>query len=227
MSRADFAYAQARLHARLAGRLTEADWQRLEASRDLAHCLDAAAGTQARAFSERLDRGSGPHTIERVMREVWAERIAELAAWLPEAWRAAVAWMMPLPHLARVEAAANGGQSPDWLTPERTFPDSWPELTETEAVSESWLSGWLARCPDGAVRREAQLDLAPVLARYLGRGHLPPVRADGNLAETLVSLFRSRAQTPVAIFAYVLLTALDTDRLRGILVNRALFPGGV
>jgi len=229
MSRTDFAYAQARLHARLSGRLDEADWQRLEASRDLAHCLDAAAGTQARAYAERLDRASPPHTIERVIRDVWSGSLAELCAWLPEAWRGAVAWMQPLPHLARIEAAAKAGVLAEWLAPEREFAGAWPDLeraAERGPVPDAWLDGWLDRFAGAATRREAPVVLAPALARYLGRGVVLRAGTDGDATQDLIGVFRRRAQTPLAIFAYVLLTALEADRLRGILVNRSIFPGG-
>jgi hypothetical protein len=229
MSRTGFAYAQARLHARLAGRLSEADWQKLEASRDLAHCLDAAAATQARAFSERLDRNSPPHAIERVTREVWLGGIAEICNWLPDAWRGATQWLAALPYLRRIEVAEGNKGRPDWLMPELEFGQIWPEITETtqaRSVSQRWLAGWQGRFPAGSMRRDAQDALAPLLSRYLGRNVVPPALSSDDLSGQLIELFRRRAQTPVAIFAYVLLMALDAERLRGILVNRSLFPGG-
>jgi hypothetical protein len=48
----------------------------------------------------------------------------------------------------------------------------------------------------------------------------------GELAAALTRLFRRHAQSPVAIFCHLGLTALDVERMRGGLTSRSLFPPG-
>jgi hypothetical protein len=57
---------------------------------------------------------------------------------------------------------------------------------------------------------------------------LPP--GDGTAARRalqpkLVMLMRHAVTTPAAVFAFLALTLIDAERLRGELVRRAAFPG--
>lgn len=231
MSRSGFSYAQSRLHARLASRLTDSDWQRLEASRDLAHCLDAAGRTRARVYSERLDRNSGPHAIERVMREGWMAHVGEIARWVPQPWRAATRWLAVLPYLRWYAADPDAESRPGWLTPEPeiAIPRAMTSRADNAAtLPDHWMPDWERAIPAASVRRSAPEVLAPALARFLSRDEVPvPHRAvsAAELPVFLVAAFRAWSQTPISVFSFILLSALDMERLRGLLLNRALFGG--
>ena len=214
MSRAGFAYAQARVHARLAARITPAEWQVLESSRDLGHCLDVAARTaQARAVT-RMQGTQDVHRIEAALRAEWRTQVGEVAAWLPQAWRAAVLWFAGLPLLARADAARGGAPRPAWLAGAGE-----PEA-EGRPAAEHWLEEWAVRLPAGTDPAALCGALGPLMARYLG-GAAAPV--PGDLPVWLVGRIRAEAQSPVAVFAYLGLAALDLERLRGIIAARAVF----
>ena len=61
---AGFAYALARLHARLAERMDEPGWQQLETSLDLGHALELAGRSRLARFTRRLTRASDVHMID-------------------------------------------------------------------------------------------------------------------------------------------------------------------
>ena len=230
MSKAHFAYAQARLHARLERRLSETDWQALAGSRNFGNCLDVINQTPAANITSRLDRTNSVHAVERVLREEWGGNVAEIAGWLPEKWRHATNWMVLLPHLRRFEYSTGNDHTPGWLRLKAEFGDLAEAVLPEETVQSStlevtkiWRNGWGLHMPVKQHVGEIDTALTPLLDRYLGNETIKASKSWQELGRYLKGLFRNHPQTPVAIFAYLGLVALDFERLRGVLVDRIIF----
>jgi hypothetical protein len=207
MTRSDFAYAQSRLQARYGRLPDEATWRALEASRTAEHYLSLARAGALAAWTEGLpDAGDAPR-VEQHLLTRWQGHVDEVARWLPARWRPAAQAFARLPEVALPNAEA----PPD--------PDA----------AARWLATWEAALPaDGAGTAEADACRRPaelLLPRLQGAESGRPARAE-PVRQALMRLFRRRAATAAAVFAYLALAALDVERLRGGLVARSLFGAG-
>ncbi len=128
-------------------------------------------------------------------------------------------------ELAERDAAGSGA-----LPAEGPFAPLRAAWTEPARLGNAWRAEWRRRVPAVAGDDVTLLDeLARVLHRHLAAFRDPSVR-DGwplrrALEARLVLLFRRAMLDPAAAFIYLVLTALDLERLRGELVRRAAFPG--
>ena len=235
MSRSDFAYAQARLHARLEGRLLESDWQMLGGSRNFENCLDVINQTAAANVTSRLDRTNTVHDVERVLREEWSAVVFEISNWLPDKWQSPTQWLVVLPHLRRFEYSPENGGIRGWLRLKIEFGQLAEGMQSGEKagyskleIAEIWCNEWSSRLPDKRYAETLSADLKPLLDRYLGnqtRKMTEAAKTWQELGRYLKGLFRKHTQTPAAVFAYLGLIALDFERLRGVLVSRIVFSG--
>lgn len=241
MSRSGFAYMQARLHARYGDRSSEAEWGQIEASRDLGHCLEGISRTSYAKWVARLDKSSNVHAIEQTLRGEWFALVADIAGWGPLRWRACISWLGFLPHLRLLEFHFGGEEPPSWLRQDlvfgQIFMDAGGEAAPyapllraksgKEPLARLWLAEWYRRVPEARFRENLGLALDQLFSRYLAydqAGQAGQNASGGRqLTIDLSRLFRSRAQTPVAAFAYLGLAALDFERLRGLLSSRAIF----
>jgi len=123
MSRAEFAYVQARLHARHGARPTPGAWSLLAASKDLGHCLQAARGTPLQEWVEHLSGRADAHLIERSLRARWRAYTGAVASWSPEPWRRAVRWQGTAMDLPVVAAALAESDVLGWLSWVREDPE--------------------------------------------------------------------------------------------------------
>ncbi|MDQ2092188.1 hypothetical protein [Marimonas arenosa] len=221
MAESGFAYALARLHARLAVRMGEPDWQQLEASLDLAHALELAGRMPVVRVTRQLSRASGVHAIEAALRQALSDDIAEVAGWLPPRWLAVADWFAGLSDLRRRDFAAREAPRPEWF-------DESEEGWESAAVQ--WRSEWTKRIRAAGGAKGLDVALAPMLSRFLwsgGAGAVPaPILSWGALEAHFIKAFRTAGNGPVAVFAVLSLMLLDNERLRGLLVSRAVFAGG-
>ena len=233
MSRAGFAYAQARLHAQLESRFSEDDWRMLGSSRNFGNCLDVVNQTKAANITARLDRTNSVHAVERVLREEWSVSVGEIAGWLPAKWRNAANWITVLPYLRRFEYSFESGGTLRWLRLETEFPEA-ADVIRSERefgsakreVAEIWRNEWCLRLPNKRQGNEINMALSPLLDRYIANktpGKMKASKTWHNLVDYLKRLFRSYSQTPVAIFAFLGLLALDFERLRGVFVDHIIF----
>lgn len=246
---APFAYAQVRLQARHGMRPDERVWRRLESIGDLGVYLQAARQTALRSWVAGLQSAHGAHDIELTLRQQYRRTIDEVAHWMPGRWRRPVNWVRRLPDLPALQYLLSGAAAPAWMRddPElRHFvSDSHSLRVEAlrtsdcarllkgwqrgEPLSTAWLEQWRALWP-GAPRLTTGLDaLARLWLRHLGALSLYSEAASAPLHETLLwelnFAFRRYSFQPAAAFAHLGLVALDVQKLRAQLLQRAVFGG--
>lgn len=247
--RANWGYVQARLQARHGARLDEADWRVLEAAKSLDHFHDRAHMSSLWRFTERIDTQMSTHAIERALRAEWRQYVAEVAAWVPSAWEAPVLWTEYVPDLPLMEGLF-GKPSPEWARGDpirRWFPDGEPRSGSPVQVAapiapllaadggrtlaQRWFGHWRTLWPRrSTVERERLEGLCAMVVDHLARlaeagpqDTSRPYRL--ALGRTCERVFRRHSGTPTAVFAHLVLVALDFERLRGGLVHRRLFQG--
>jgi hypothetical protein len=246
----DFAYAQARLQARLGERLSEAGWRVLESTLSLPQYLASARST---ALSRRVHHFSADvttHAIERALRDDWRAEVFAVSHWVPEPWSPAVAWCAWLPYLDTLASLTGGDPALPWMHADSVLSgvaaDDVParRLAIADApfcilagggspaeLRASWFEHWAALQPRVAADEEAGLRLLVAGAQhYLAvnkqRGVSRTKRRDAcaTLDALATGLVHRRAEEPAAVFSYLSLVALDLQRLRDGLLRRTLFP---
>ena len=115
-----WSYVQARLQARHGERLHEADWRAIEAARSIDQFIERARASSLRRFTERMNARMSSHAVERMLRDTWRAYVAEVANWVPAAWRQAVLWTSLLPELPIIDALAQG-RSAEWVEQDPAF----------------------------------------------------------------------------------------------------------
>jgi hypothetical protein len=242
-----WSYVQARLQSRHGDRLAEPDWHALEAARTVDAFLDRARATLMRRFTEQVSAGMSSHAIERVLRGAWRDYVAEVAGWLPAAWRPAVAWTALLPDLPAIDALLKG-EAPAWTQQEPALaPFTETDPAQRRAVLQDspfapllpaetdiplgtrWARHWQTLWPKQSAANQRALnalakavkDHIERLARAGAQETSAPHRRD--LEKTATRLFRRHGASATAVFSHLVLTALDLERLRGGIVRRRLF----
>ncbi|HZD90587.1 MAG TPA: hypothetical protein VE224_10835 [Pseudolabrys sp.] len=241
-------YVQARLQARHGERLDEAGWRALEAAQAADAFLDRARAGSLRRFAEQVNANLSSHAIERALRAAWRGYVAEIAAWLPPAWRPAVLWTSLMPDLPAIDALL-ADATPRWAAQDSWLaPFSEPDMTRRHAALQAspfapllprdgdstplgarWAQHWRALWPQmSAADARALNALARAVRDHIVRlAHAGPQERSAphrrDLERVVTRLFRRHAASPTAVFAHLLLTALDLERLRGGLVRRRLF----
>lgn len=246
-----YGYLQTRLQARHAGRLSTAEWQRLASTTLLGSYLQGIRRTPLEPWVRGLSDTVTHHGIELSLRARWRQYVAELARWPPPAWHAAVTWTDRLWDLPVALELARDGQMGSW-TRDDPVHSLWldREGVDMEAVARhlgpsvvaacvegrdvvvAWCAVWRELWPEMPVPVRAGLEkLIKLIAQHReAMARVTDLRLGstlrGDLEPPLVRLFRSYARTPVALFAYLSLTALQLEQLRAALVRRALFAPG-
>lgn len=98
-------YAHGRLAARLAQRPDDRVWSQTRSARTVAALLEAVRASPAAAAVSGIEARAGADDIDRGFRQQLRHRIAEVAGWAPQEWRAAVSWtrhLVDLPALAQL-----------------------------------------------------------------------------------------------------------------------------
>lgn len=227
--RAAFAYAQVRLQSHNSRRPTQATWQHLNASKSLGHYLESARQTALNPWVTRLTANSDVHQIETALRRDWRDHVGKVAAWLPRDWRPAVLWTAHLADLATAAHLArhrDGGQKGRMATSDLALEHAW--LAEPHALSR-WLERFCKLWPDGAGVHRKELDrliaaLRPILGSEQPANTIDGVEKRERFAARLERLVHQSSQRPVAVFAHLVMMAIDLERLRAHLVHRCLFP---
>jgi hypothetical protein len=231
--------------------LSEADWHLLEATRSLERFLDRSRTTSLRRFTDRLSPQMGAHAVERTLRQEWHRYVTEVAAWTPQSWQPTVLWVAHLPDLPVIDHLRRR-EMPNWAREDPIFapfagldPQGHAATTRstplsallllqngTTGLADRWLAHWRSLWPDRH-RSDAQWlnKLVLLITDHLGRLARADVHETSStyrreLSRALTLMFRRRAGTPVALFCYLALLALDLERLRGGLVRRRLLDAG-
>lgn len=241
----EFSYAQGRAQARLGERLPPTAWQLLETSRTLPQYLHAARGTALRSRVQSLTANASPHTIERSLRRDWRAEVRGATRWVPERWRAAVAWtgwLCDLPALAWLD---QGGELLPWMREEpplvtiaagdaehlrRELAASGADaLAGSDDMVTAWLEHFESVWPAGDPGTSGLRDFVDLVASsrsqpLTGTSERGAAIAPGRRLDVhAVRLIRRSLRQPVTVFSHLLLVALDLGRLRDGLVRRALF----
>jgi len=246
-SAANLDYAQARLQARHGVRARPSDWSRIEGSRDLQHFLSVATTSPLSRWVRGLTPEMSAHDLERVLRLEWSQYVREIASWLPAAWQPAVVWAGTLTDLQFVARLADPAPCPAWMFADPLFGSVAPgppaeraaslALTElaplapavaTSAdVRAAWHTQWQRRLPgmDQDTAYHLQRLTRTVAARIAGSAASGPAAGSTAVGSTqrIERIFREAAGTAVSALAHLALTALDLERLRGCLAERAVF----
>jgi len=245
-----WSYVQARLQARHGERLQESDWRAIEAARSFDQYIERARASPLRRFAEHMNPRLSSHVAERTLRDTWRAYVAEVANWVPSAWRQAVIWTSYLPELPIIDAVLKG-EAPKWVQQDPPLaeliqvdvkrsaaPPKSPRdaLVVFDAAEKTliarWFSHWCALWPHlHMANRRALLELTVTISAHveqLDRADPPDTSAPYRhaLALKLVRLFRKHGGSPVAVFCHLALVALDLERLRGGLIRRRLFAPG-
>jgi len=244
---APFAYAQARLQARHGMRPTEQLWRRLASTGDLANFLQKAQHTTLRPWVLGMQATQGSHTLELSLRQHFRDYIDEVACWLPANWGAVVRSTKRLPDLPLLQYLLHGESAPAWLLEDAELRPFAAEnmATRLEAVHNSdcaclasasqrgdplalaWLEHWQRQWPASRRFAAGLTFLARLLRRYLQEARAGHASASGLSRQQLVSglnhAFRRYSFEPAAACAHLGLVALDLEKLRGELLQRALF----
>ncbi|MGD2113394.1 MAG: hypothetical protein PVI50_08415 [Gammaproteobacteria bacterium] len=244
---AAFAYAQARLQARHGKRPTEQLWSRLASAGSLAGYLQQARETTLRYWLADMQAAPSSHAIELSLRQQFRDYVAEVAGWQPGHWKGSVYWIRRIPDLPALQYLLNGEPSPAWLREDpglrafaaedmvarkealhssdcRYLARAWQR---SEPLYEAWLEHWQRQWPGPQRFAAGLVYLARLLRRYLralsAGESLAGDRRRQLLASGLNYTFRRHSFEPAAACAHLGLIALDLERLRGELVQRALF----
>jgi hypothetical protein len=244
-------YVQARSQARHGERLQEADWRAIEAARSIDQFIERARAFSLRRFIGRMDARMSNHAVERMLRDTWRAYVAEVAGWVPAAWREAVMWISLFPELPIIDALLMG-EAPEWIQQDPAFAELaqadlqkrnvTPANSPLDALVASsgrektlaarWYTHWHSLWPRRQAGNRALRDLIATINAHverLDRAGLQEASASyrRDLALKLTRMFRRHGGSPAAIFCHLALVALDLERLRGDLIRRRLFEPSI
>jgi hypothetical protein len=239
-------YASARVHALHGGLPGDADWRRLEASRDLGHYLDSARNSPLATWVSSFDAHQDLHSIERSLRSQWRSHIERVASWHPQGCQAWLRWLCWLPTLPLLVQLSRAEPAPPWLLADPvggavavgSATERAAALIKTPlaplaaaisghaSIAALWQEHWQRLTPPADPDTRGHLDrLEKALAQHaaaLAGGSTLALRS--RLAERLEVLFRACSGTEVATACHLGRLALDLERLRGGLACRFVLP---
>lgn len=239
-----FAYAQARIQSRYGQRPAPAAWEVLAAIVELPALLGQMRAGALRHWVVNIAPVTPPHEIERLLRARLCTLIGELERWVPDAWRAAVAWTAALVDLPALAHLLRGGVAHAWMQEEpglRVLAAAEPAQRARllaqgplaalatgpgTTLGERWLAEWRRRWPPLARRERVALEALVSRVQAHARAFAAGPDGDGarrTLVAQLVPVFRAGFLTPVAAFAWLLFVALEGERVRAAVVTRAHF----
>jgi len=237
-------FAFARISSRLGERPDDALWRRVAVVRDFAAVLAIVRASSLAAWVVGIGPDAELHAIEAAARRHWRQLVAEVAAWMPDAWRRSVLWCSLLVDLPVLRHLGHGEPRAAWL---REDP-AWGDLTDSAAVgcdrdrsallregtgdSRRLLAAWRTQWERTLPVPLAQADVLAHLVRMLddhARQFAGVHPADGwplrrVLHARLMLLFRRAPLDPAAAFIFLALSALEYERLRAELSSRRAFP---
>jgi hypothetical protein len=248
MAGARAAFAQSRVQAAYAVLPREVDWRRLRGARTLAAYLEEARGGPLRTLVKGFSSQSDAHAIERGLRASFVEAVEKTSKVCPQPWRAAIDWWRMLPYLPLLACYRQDRGLPPWASQDPHFApfahadgtldrDALaagglaalvPHLGESAAIAEHWRRQWNAfadAADPGEHSRIRSLSnrLADHMRQFAAGGPAGAWEGRQRLRERLRLEFHRQLMRPVIPFLYLSLLALDLERLRRSLLDRACF----
>ena len=242
------AFAQARIQAAYSALPHEEHWDQLRGARNLSAYLEEARNGPFRLWVRGYSAQSEPHVIERGLRMLFIERVEQTCAVVPWQWRPMLMHWRWVPYLPIIAGLGPGQPMPAWtaldavlgcLTPDPgglpsqvSSCDQLAELMmfagDPDALAAFWLQRWYSSLGHlGQGSRANVTDLAEQLMQHLNDGgtddHGDAWRMRRELREHLRAQFHRVVMRPLVALIYLSLLALDLERLRRALVDRALF----
>ncbi len=245
-----FAYAQARMQTRLGARPSDSAWLALAANVEFRSYLEHARTTPLRPWLSSLAPTADAHETERILRARLRERVNEVAGWVPSPWRDAVRFAALAVDLPAMEHLLAGGEPLPWMHQEASLTGGAARATRAGLARQAreggfartrvgadlsrreyWIAAWRTRLPRTAPAPARRIErLVELLREHLDSRAGPAEarvdrhgRRDRDFESRVVGHFRRALMEPAAVFAYLLLVALEFERLRGALVGRLLF----
>jgi hypothetical protein len=226
MAEARLAYAAARVHARHSRRPGGPQWGALDASRTPQHFLAALRSGGWLRVPEAVV-AADPERREHWLRQAWRDACDEVARWYPPRWRPALDWLAMLPDLESLERMRDGTPAPAGLDADARA-DAERSLgvlaaaDPAESLRDAWRRRWHALLPGDTDARRYILALDAAVARAATLG----TTARRETLERAAQRTLRRAGTSAAAgFAWLLLVALQLERVRGGLASRSLPTG--
>ncbi len=225
----------------------EAVWRRLASTGDFANYLAAARRTPLRPWIEGIQSAETSHALEVHLRQRFRRYVEDVAHWQPVEWRASVSWVGRLPDLPALQHLLQTETPPAWMREDAALgeftPDSKSAATDTLPGSDhaylskawqegiplyaAWFEQWQRLWPAKNRLRSGLIQLGRLIRQHIEDEQTAALPASGNLQEALArglnSAFRRSSFKPAAACAHLGLVALDLQRLRAELVQRALF----
>ena len=244
---AHFRYAQARMQARHGSRPNDHDWRRLDSIGNLANYLQAANQTTLRIWIEGLHDGNNSHDIEQHLKRCFRKHVEEIARWLPARWAVVLRPLAQLPDLPALQHLLAGGTAPAWMLDDPDLRACVSENLATRAAAleasghaylatawqreinlpHAWYDNWRSLWPAASRQTSGLEHLGDLLIEHSREiGADPGTQTNKRrerLMNKLTAAFRRYSFQPAAACAHIGITALDLERLRADLVERALF----
>jgi hypothetical protein len=240
--------ALARMQARLGRRPPEAAWRAIEQSRDIAPILELCRPGSLQDVVAQLPANCDRHVVDLAIRDGWRFAVAEAKAWMPPEFASALAWLRVVPLLPFLAFLARGGDAAPWMHGEADLAAACaaqgreraaaiaqgflaplaPSWNAPAELARAWHAEWRRRLPRAALTDTALARLERDVSQHLARFGVAAVHEAAPLRRALearfVACFRRYPLEPAAGFAWLGLTALDLERLRGELARRLAFP---
>jgi hypothetical protein len=240
------AYAQGRVQARHGMRVPPAVWREIESSLEFEHLLELVRSTALRGWVRGVSTAIDPHELEGVLREGWRAYCEEVAAWHPQSWRPAFAWLQWLPWLPALAHLARGEPGLPWMKHDETLsaladaepPARAAELADSPLaalasewsvegdLAAAWRAEWRRLWPATDARTARALEELDRLIAGGAWATAPSQNLDQArdvLERKVIRSFRRHGGTPVAGLAHLVLSALDLQRLRAALARVRVF----
>jgi hypothetical protein len=247
--RSSFIYTQTRLQARHGMRADERSWQLAESQRELGNFLQSARQTGLKHWVSGLQATDPHQLLETGILTLYRDYIDDIASWTPPDWRASVQWTKLLTYLPALLHLLKGNTAQAWMLQDpvlKPFTGIHHEQRDAAFLQSelallmharheglsliaAWTTRWQALWPDLRASERASLQLLYRLLQQHLEAFTQAAPATAwpqrqQLAGRLGVMFRQFRYQPAAIFAHLLLVALDVERLRGGILQRQLFP---
>ena len=243
-----FAYVQTRLQARHGLRPTEYTWNHLASQNELASYLQSARRSALRPWVLSLHVNDNYHTMEALLIHQYRLYIQEIAFWLTSPWREIVLWIKRLPDLPALQHLLMGNTAALWMLNDpqlKPFTNSNMEqrieaLRQSDcgplvdgwqngsSLVDAWLVHWHSLLSEQKPKFTHSINsLVQLLKTHVENFHHLNVSQTWNartdLTNKLTFLFRRHPFEPVAAIVHLALVALDLERLRADIMQRAVF----